>query len=392
MKSRAWILVVLLFVVPAISARADDGEQSAPGNRQDAGDWTVPECNRVLGTGAVTFTTDGGLTLAETRQLLGIVYTYGLVTLDVGNTLLASTLSTAGTSVLRSEDAGCSWSLTAQLPVDELLLFAAGPGGTAYGWSRGRNTFYRIEGDDVVERSAPTYIYGLAVDPADAAHVRVGTYDCQLYESSDGGASFAPLGGPANSGSTTFFTVEFDPSDFDRALCGGKGAYRTEDAGQSWSTIAPFELEDADMVYLFEFSATDPWRVWARANLDTIANRSKAILMSNDGGATFLPAIVEGEQVYDQNGTQWTVMLSNFLTMAAQPDRPDVLYFTWTATSCCPYKIEGENLCRYDADFDQLRTVYIEEVDGINSLAFNPAASDVMYLGLESETGRGKQQ
>ena len=295
----------------------------------------MPDCDRVIGTNTVTFTTDEGLTLTETQEPMSIAYTYGLATLDVGNTMLASIMTSAGTSILKSEDAGCHWTQVELLPVNELLLLTAAPGGMAYGWSRGRNTLYRIDGNDVVTLSAPTEIYGLAVDPADAAHIRIGTSDCQLYESFDGGTSFALLGGPANSGSTTvIFTVEFDPADFDHALCGAKGAYRTADAGGSWSTIAPFDFDDVDLVYLFEFSPADPRRVWARANLDTVAIRSTEILVSNDGGATFVSAIVQGEQVYDQNGIERTVMLSRQPTMTAHPDDPDLLYFDWTTVFC----------------------------------------------------------
>ncbi len=392
MRSCTWILAILLIAVPAMLSHADDGTYPTRDNGQERGDWVVPDCDRITGTRAVTYTTDEGLTMAATRQLTGIVYTHGLVTLDVGNTLLASSLSASGTSILRSEDAGCNWTLLEQLPEDDLVLLAAGPGDVAYGWARGRNTLYRIEGNDVVTLSAPTIIYGLAVDPTDAAHIRVGASDCQLYESFDGGANFVPLGGPANSGSTTIiFTVEFDPTNFDHALCGAKGAYRTQDAGQSWSTIPPFDFDDIDLVYLFEFSPSDPGRVWARANLDTMVNRSKEILVSNDGGATFATAFVEGEQVVDQDGIERIVALSNQLTMAAHADDPDVLYFTWPALYCCPYEILGVVLARYDLSLDALRAVYIDGLHGIDAMAFNPAAADVIYLGLESERLPGKQ-
>jgi hypothetical protein len=352
----------------------------------------VPVCDRVFGTNAVTHTADGGLTLTETRPLANTFYTYGLLSLGVDDTLLASSMSTSGTSILKSEDAGCHWRSVGQLPVQELLLLAEGPGGIAYGWSRGRTTFYRIEGNDVVTRSAPATVYGLAVDPADPERVRIGSYDCQLYESSDGGASFAPLGGPANSGTTTLFTVEFDPVDFDHALCGARGAYRTTNAGRSWNTIPPFDVNDADLVYLFEFSPAAPWRVWARANLDTMGSSTREILVSNDGGATFVPAIAQGVRVNDQTGVERTVMLSNQPTMAAHPDDPDLLYFTWTASSCCPYVIEGEILCSYDAYAGAFRAVLVEGVDGIDALAFNPADADLIYLGLESNNVPGKPE
>ena len=149
--------------------------------------------------------------------------------------------------------------------------------------------------------------------------------------------------------------------------------------------IAPFDFDDVDLVYLFEFSPADPRRVWARANLDTVAIRSTEILVSNDGGATFVSAIVQGEQVYDQNGIERTVMLSRQPTMTAHPDDPDLLYFDWTTVFCCPPEKLGTNLCRYDARVDQLDVVHIEGLDGIDALTFNPVDADVMYIGLERE-------
>jgi hypothetical protein len=369
MKRSMWILAILLLVVPIAPA--------------GAADWTVPVCDSIFGTNAVSYTTDGGLSLAETRPLMNYRYTYGLLPLDVDNTLLAANMSTAGTSILRSEDAGCEWKMVKHLPEDDVMRFSAGPGDTTYGWSSNRTVFVRIEGTDVVKLSAPAMVYGLAVDSRDAQHVRIGSNDCQLYESFDGGESFSLLNGPANTGAATMFTVEFDPINFDHALCGAKGAYRTTDAGRSWSTIPPFDFADIDLVHMFKFSPADPRWVWARANLDTMGSNTREILVSNDGGASFGPAIVQWTKVYDQNGVERTVMLSNQPTMAAHPEDPALLYFTWTASSCCPYEIEGEILCSYDAEFGNLRAVLVEGVDGINAIEFNPADSDVMYFGLE---------
>lgn len=377
MRSCAWMLTIALLAALALPAQAAAGEES--------GDWTVPTCNRILGTRAVTYTTDEGLTLAKTRQLTGFVYTRGLAALDVGNTLLAASLASNANSILRSEDAGCNWEQVALIPTSSSLFLTAAPGGVAYGWSRGQGTFYRIEGYDFATLTAPQIILGFAVDPADADHIRFGTNGCQLYESFDGGQSFAPLGGPADTASTIFFSVEFDPADIDHALCGAKGAYRTTDAGQSWSAIESFDYEDIDLVYLFEFSPADPARVWARANLDTMGTPSHEILMSNDGGATFATAFVEGEPALDQFGGERPAMLSNQPTMAAHAEDPDVLYFTWVASECCPYKVLGENLGRYDAYLDQLSVVFVDGVGGIGAIEFNPASADVMYLGLDHE-------
>jgi len=357
------------------------GAGQGPGQPQEPDEWTVPDCDRIIGTNTVTFTTDGGLTLAETRRLSGTVYNYGLVTLDVPNTLLASSIAGNRTTIWRSEDAGCSWDAVATLPITELLTLEAGPGDVAYGWSHGRKAFYRIEGQDVVELASPLYIYGLGVDPADALHIRVGTPGCQLLESFDGGQTWAPLGGPAYTVSTVLFTVGFDPSDFDCALCGTKGAYRTTDAGQSWSRIDPFDYEDIDLVYLFKFSAADPNRVWARASLETMTNYSRQIMVSSDGGATFESAIMQGEEAMDQFGNMQQVILTNRPTMGARPDQPDIFYLAFGMS----FQSVGSNIFRYDLRNDELSVAHIDGLDGIDALAFNPADADVMYLGLENE-------
>ncbi|UCE24340.1 MAG: T9SS type A sorting domain-containing protein [Candidatus Zixiibacteriota bacterium] len=382
MKPITVIALAILLVCLGMSSACGEDHYRWRNNQEEPGEWTVPDCDRVIGTPALTFTSDEGLTMAETGLLKGIVYTYGLTTLDVGNTLLASTLTNAGTTILRSTDAGCNWRTIELLPVSELLLLTAAPDGQAYGWSRGRSLFYRIEGTDVVNRSAPRNIYGLAVDPDDANHIRIGTYDCQLYESFDGGVTFAPLGNPANTGNTIYFAVEFDPSNFDCALCGSKGAWRTTDAGQTWSVIPPFEKEDLDLVYLFEFNRADPGRVWARANLETIANPTREILVSSDGGASFGPAIKQGDQTVDQNGEVRTAILTNQPTMAAHSENPDLFYFVMGSY----FQGYGTDLFRYDARMDDLSVVHIDLLDGIDAIAFNPADANVMYLGLESES------
>lgn len=380
MKSTVWLLTCILVVILAGSAGAGQG----PGNPNDPDEWTVPDCDRVAGTNTVTFTTDGGLTLAETSRLMGTVYNYGLVALDVPNTLLASSLTSAGTTIMRSEDAGCKWEQVALLPIYELLELEAGPGDVAYGWSHGRIVFYRIEGDEFVALAAPAYVYGLAVDPADAQHIRIGTPGCRIYESFDGGATFAPLGGPAYTVSTVLFTVEFDPNNMDCALCGTKGAYRTTDAGQSWSRIVPFDYEDVDLVYLFDFSPADPNRVWARASLETVTNYSREIMVSHDGGATFGPAFAQGDEAVDQFGNVQEVLLTNQPTMAAHPDQPDIFYLAFGAS----FQNYGSNIFRYDLRLDELSVAHIDGLDGIDAIAFNPADADVMYLGLESEMVR----
>jgi len=355
-----------------------DGSSCVEGQCVASGDWSLPSCSRISGTGAVSFTTDEGLTLAETRVQRETSYSPGLVALDLADTLLAMQMTSDGSHVLRSRDAGCSWSEIEVLEDWSLLRLTAAPGGGAYAWSRGHNGFYRIQGDEVGARTAPTDVYGLSVDPQDPAHLRIGGYDCQLYESFDGGASFAALGLPANTGNGIFFTVEFHPLDWNQALCGTLGAWRTTNAGQSWSTIAPFDKADPDWVYLFEYAPGNPLLVWARANLESL---DRQILVSEDGGASFVTAVPQGVQAADQNGVLRTVTLTNQPTMAAHPEDPAVLYFVW-GTYFSNY---GTDLFRYDRVLGELSVTHIDGLDGIDAIAFSPADPAVMYVGLEEE-------
>ncbi len=379
MKSRTWIILVILLACLSMPALAGDVETEGPPPEEPT-EWESPDCNRVTGQATVTFTDDKGVTMADMPARHGTFYTYGLTTLDLGNTLLTSNMSSDGTDILRSDDAGCNWHKVETLPVSELLLLTSAPEGVAYGWSRSRTTFYRIDGDEVVTYTAPGSVYGLAVDPEDNNHIRIGGRDCQIYESFDGGARFSMLGNPANSGNTIFYTVEFDPVDWDNALCGGIGAWRTDDAGQTWSGIEPFDYEDRDIVYLFVYSKDDPSRVWARASLETMSAYTRQIMVSHDGGATFGPAISQGDEALDQNGITRQVILIKQPAIAAHP-RDDVLYFAWGMY----FQDYGTDLFRYDISEDELTVVHIAGLDGIDAIAFNPVNTDVMYLGLESE-------
>ncbi len=346
-----------------------------------AGEWTVPDCDQISGTPAVTFTTDGGLTLAETQSSGMLFYCYGLAALDTENTMLASLVTRTGSSILRSRNAGCSWQTIANPDMDNTLLFAPAPGGKAYAWAKEQATFYLLEGTTLTSLTAPDEIFGFAVDPNDAMHIRIGGNDCQIYESTDGGANFFPVGQPANTDQTVFFTVDFSPYDWDCAMCGTKGAWRTTDAGQSWQSIEPFDLEDVDLVYKFVFSPDDPQRVWAQANLETVTDYSRNILTSTNGGVSFVSVVEQGVWAEDQNGELRKVFFKNSSPLVSVPGQPEVAYFA----AGVQYQNYGTNLYRYDAAGDRLTLVHIDDIDDINVIVFNPADPDVMYFALEKD-------
>jgi hypothetical protein len=347
----------------------------------EGGEWELPACDRIMGTGAVTYTLDDGVTLQDGLPLNGVSYTYGLAALDRPNTLLATVNDAKGNTILRSEDAGCNWDKVENLGTTNLIRLVPAPGGVAYGWSNMRDIMYRIDGNEIEERITPTDIFGIAVNPLDTDNIRVGGHDCQIYESFDGGDNFAPVGSPAGTGETLFYTVAFDPLDWDRAICGGRGAWRTDDAGQSWAPVATFDLEGIDLVYVIAYSPSDPQWVWARASLDTLdPNSEREIYVSDNGGISFLPVLMAGDEAVDQFGTTRSLTLTNGPLLEAHPEMPWVLYLPH-GTSFARY---GTDLWRYDALLDELTVTHTDGLDGINAIEFSPVDPALIYLGLES--------
>lgn len=366
--------ILLCFAGAAVFA-ADLNESS-----ENVGEWTVPDCDFIKGTISVTYTMDDGATVFDPKPGSAEVATPGLVVLDVDNTLMASIYDGYGIEIVRSEDAGCNWTSIEVPHMRRFLELTPAPGGWAYAWYMDTDLLFRIEGDTAIALTPPDMIYGLAVDPRDALHIRIGGTDCQIYESFDGGETFSPIGNPANTAGLRIFTVDFNPQDWDCALCGTKGAWRTIDAGKNWGPIDPFDAVDGDFVYSFAFSPDDPRRVWARATLTAITLRSPEILISSDGGLTFVGAVKDGDLATDQFGEIRDVVLRNYMPLAPRPGQPDVIYFPFGTF----VGARGSDLFRYDARDGELSVKHVSNIfDDITSIAFHPADPTVMYLGIQ---------
>lgn len=364
--------------------------------------WSAPDCVAVTGSAAVTFTDDDGATLAlTTRTLSGIAYTYGLVAQpDVPGLLYAEHQG----DLLRSTDAGCSWSVLDEVERSPLRL-TAGFGAQAWAWSDNGEYLYRVDADGVTRvREPTTSIVGVGTgtcedrDGAQLPCVVVGGSDGQLYESTDGGESFSAPFGPPREVEGLGYRVAFDPTDVDHAIfgCAGNGsgdtgAWVTFDGGETWTAAGGLSAGSgaAERANVFEVvvSPVDSDTVWAAAidiyqtlpPNDGEPHGGRHLYLSRDGGLTFAVVVDNREAIA---GAETTVTLRNQPTMAAHPTDADVLYFVF-GTYFDGY---GTDLYRYDADGDAVTFTHNAN-DDVNALAFNPGAPEVIYLGLTEESG-----
>ncbi|UCD64676.1 MAG: T9SS type A sorting domain-containing protein [Candidatus Zixiibacteriota bacterium] len=368
------VLSVGLSLIGISAAAGDSGQEPPPD------EWTVPDCNRVTGTHCVGYTPNEGLDIIRLPRMKVTQYCRGLAVLDQPNTLLATNLKAHmdSTVVLLSENAGCSWTEIAMLNVTARLYVTAAPGGGAYLWTHGRDSLFWYDGSSLSLRFAPDSIFGLAVDPEDPMHIRIGGSSCQIYESVDGGEQFAPVGQPSD-WTNTIYTVAFDPNDWDNALCGGVGASGTHDAGATWTAVQPFDPDNNDRVFSFAYSTGGPSRIYARGTIDNFLNDFRYIWMSTDGGNNFVPVVEENQMVPDQDGILRKVLLANWLAMAVHPDSSQIMYFIYGR-----YMDEyGTDFYRYNAQEDLLTVTHTDSLDEITCMAFHPLDPSIIYLGLE---------
>jgi hypothetical protein len=328
-----------------------------------------PQCSMITGTAAVTFTRDQGVTLMPTaEQLSGIGYTYGLAALDVEGTLLAWHRS----DLILSTDNGCSWRVVASFSdYDFPPRITPAKGGRAYAWSDNRTFLVRYDSRGAVKVKQPVAFIGLAVDRADADHVRAGGSDGSIWESRDGGETWTRIGSVrVASSDPIFYRVAFDPANLDHIVAGvtNDGASVSFDGGSTWQ--AAKNLSGRMNVFELAISPADPNVVWAEG-ID-LGELRRHIYLSRDGGATF-------RSVVDQSAS---VQLINGNLLAPHPALPDVLYFVFGTY----FQNYGTDLFRYDAASGAL-TMTHNDFNDINSIAFSPVRPNLMYFGLEVESG-----
>jgi photosystem II stability/assembly factor-like uncharacterized protein len=328
--------------------------------------WRAPRCTIVTGTGAVTFTRDEGATLAPTSEVaVPVNYTYGLAATDVPNRLYAL----HGESLLRSDDAGCTWLTVSQVRGwDFPPYLLAGAGGRVYGWSDNRDFFFTLEGDTAVRRSVPVgAIAGLAVDAIDGNRLRIAGIEGSLRDSFDGGVTWSVVFSGLPS-APWFYRFTFEPHDLDHIVAGSgtRGAFTTFNGGGTW--IQATGLGDQFNVFSIAISPVDGNVVWARA-INT-ADDTRHLYRSTDGGRSFERFLSDSAEV----------TLANQPLLVAHPTDPNVLYFVFGTF----FQGYGTVLYRYDAALQQL-TKTNNGYDEIVSMAFNPGDPSVMYVGIAEE-------
>jgi len=331
----------------------------------------VALCSIVLGTPAVTFSRDGGRTIAAIDETLeGVGYTYGVAALNA-----TTILSIHKQKVSISRDAGCHWSAVGDLTFDDFFppQIAAAGSDRAYLWSDARRNLARYAGGAITILKPPTTIVGLGVDRANGLHVRVAGDDGSVWDSVDAGVSWTFLGTGAVSGASNVYRAAFDPANLDHVVSGmaSAGAVVTFNGGRSYASS--LGLGPGTNVFNIVVSPADPRTVWAMAiklsEADAnVASHGRHIYRSVDGGASFT-AVVD-----DAPGVQ----LINGPVMAAHPNDPNILYFVF-GTYFDQY---GTDLFRYDAGDRSLTKSHFNYAD-FDAIAFSPADPGVMYFGLE---------
>ena len=359
------------------------GSAGAAGAPVDAGTdgdaaaaaWHLPQCTTVSGTSAVTFTSDDGATLAPVSGVLtGTVYTRGLVALEVPNVLLAA----SGSNLLRSEDAGCTWSVVDSLP-SSIMTLNRGVGDRAWGFQDNDAALVRIDAGTATQLKEPVpNVIGFGADPKNADRARLGGSDGTLWETTDAGVTWSPVGSkPSTGGNLLAYRFGFDPQDLDHVLFGAAtiGAWVTFDGGKLWKKSTGLSTGNANAFEVI-VSPIDSNVVWAEGidmveNLANAKSEGRHIYLSTDGGQSFT-------KVVDHD--PGTVTLTNGVLLAPSPADANVVYFEFGTY----FQAYGTDIFKFDAAGKNLTQTH-NAYDDVSAIAFSPADAKLLYFGITSE-------
>ena len=290
-----------------------------------ATDWVAPACDAISGAPALAFSVDGGSTVVPPESLP-----------ETGAVSWAlAALSTAGKlaflhegALYRSADAGCTWTATA-LPGEDARQLSAGPDDALYAWSDERDVLYQIADAGVTALTPPPEMVGLIVDPGDAAHLRAADSGGTLWESTDGGASWAELQ-RAPSKSLRVNSASFDPEDLDHVVCAlsNDDPFVSFNAGERWDRAKGVTTESDVNSFVVLIPPGDREVVWVQGV--RLVDGVRVIWRSADGGLTFTSNVEEDAEITLSNGVPMSVARTAPNELVFGGD--DTLY-TWSARS-----------------------------------------------------------
>ncbi|MBO2449906.1 hypothetical protein J4573_22580 [Actinomadura barringtoniae] len=360
-----------LALAPVSAARA-----SAPGHR-----WQAPGCETVTSDGSVSFTRDAGTTIAPTSGVMGgVTYVTGLEPLARPNELLA--VDQKG-RVTRSADSGCTWRNTATLPHQGTWSVVPTRDGGAYLWSFRGDRVYRADGSAVtggavIDTERLGGLITLNAERSNPWHLRGVTEEGAVVDSHNGGRSFRVAGrAPVEQAGRDYlvYGASIAPTRPNRIVVGmtDLGGFVSDNGGRTWRRITIGGPGDRVNAFTVAFSPVDSRVVYAQGLDITESNEDapsdgRHLYRSSDGGRSFRPIVDQGGEVTVTNGG----------LVKPSPWNRDLVYFEYGD----PW--QRTKLYAFDSRTGKL-TITRNKYDGIKTIAFNPGAREVMYLGLIQE-------
>lgn len=260
---------------------------------------------------------DGGVTWREVNSgLEGYVWSLAI---EATGTVYCGT---SPLGVLKSSDAGESWSLS------NLGL-------------------------------AATFISALAVDPTDSSVVYAGSNDRLLFKTSDGGMSWERIAEPGH-----VEALAIDPETPSTLYAGTWGTvFRSLDGGLSWTSSEPSDLLDVTSIVL---DPADPSTLYAGSFTGAFVSRDGAETWQATGFTDSVLALLidptrpyilyagtsDGVWKTDDRGDTWTwagkglPAASGVTTLALDPSRPNILYAGGSFSGLYRSRDEGNHWSR----------------------------------------------
>ena len=231
--------------------------------------------------------------------------------------------------------------------------------------------------------------------PSDPDVVYAGLIEGSLYRSTDGGATFSPVGGLPSE--VSILSVAVDPLDADIAFAGAGtiGAFKTTDGGATWAAL-DLGLSGFASVWSVAIDPSNPSTVFAGTS-----HASTPVVKSIDGGTTWAPAstgltggttvadfefapsdptrlyaaqLTRGVFVTTDGGASWTELTGasgpDCRSLAVDPVDATVVYVGQLLSSLPVLRYDGSTWSPFDTDLD---------VEGVTSIGFHPTSPSTLY-------------